>query len=347
MVKVAIYPASTETGLEVVRALTNVRGIEIYSHDKYKGAANLKHIELKDADYIYPTTEQALKLRSKKVVSHPLKTIQICENKLLTYQTLPDISPSVYGKSVWAKPETGHSGIGQYLLNDGSIYVEHLPGKEYTIDCYSNQSKLMYIHGRERKHVKAGISTHNESFRHPDFKGMADYIASKLKFTGAWFFQVKENDQGELRLLEVGARISGNSSHSRAIGVNLPLLHLYQKMGIEVEIPKHRDSVTYRSLRVHHDLPNIRHIYVDWDDCLMIDGKINHQVMAFIYKQNKPSFILTRGNNAKLIHPFKSIIKTDDKFRYSNNQSLLIDDSYSERKEWKHSLSPQQLDLYL
>jgi len=66
-----------------------------------------------------------------------------------------------------------------------------------------------------------------------------------------WFFQVKENKEGELALLEVAPRVAGTMSMSRMLGVNLPLLSLFSFMGYEVNILKNNFGIEVdRSLKI-------------------------------------------------------------------------------------------------
>ena len=68
------------------------------------------------------------------------------------------------------------------------------------------------------------------------FKEIANIINSNLELHGAWFFQLKENDKCDLKLLEIASRIGGSSGIFRSKGINLPLLTLFDAFGFEVNI---------------------------------------------------------------------------------------------------------------
>ena len=66
---------------------------------------------------------------------------------------------------------------------------------------------------------------------------------------GAWFFQMKRNQQGRPVLLEAAPRVSGGMGLYRNLGVNLPLLSVYDRLGLEVDVqPNGYDIVMDRAL---------------------------------------------------------------------------------------------------
>lgn len=367
MIKVAVFPASSEVGMEVIRCLSDHKDIEVTGVDSEPGPA--KHIcenyidnapwlghgnvvnYLSKFEYVYPANEYALSCLAgtSNIIAHPSETIILCSNKRSTYSYFKNIIPvpDVYPSHIWEKPQTGHSGKGQKEIISPNILCEYLPGDEFTVDCFTQNGRLLYSQARTRGSVKSGISCHSMSVYEPETLIMAERINLNLEFTGSWFFQCKRSATRELKLLEIGARIAGSSGLSRALGINLPLLHLYAKMGVDVEIQLYKKAEITRHLTVKSDFPKVSKIYFDWDDTIMIKGKINWKAIALAYKLGIECHILTRKENAQLIPPFQSIIISENKAEFSTKDTLLIDDSFAERKQWINSLSPQQLDLYL
>ena len=112
---------------------------------------------------------------------------------------------------------------------------------------------------------------------------------------------------------------------------------------IEVSLSKHLNPV-YKT-KIQFD-----NLYVDLDDTLLLDEKyINTDVISLIFEcknKNKKVHLLTKhkGNNLnKLLENwgisriFDSIVKIDKndrKINYVEDDSILIDDSFSERKEF-------------
>ena len=70
---------------------------------------------------------------------------------------------------VFIKPDKGQGSVGARKINSPEelkniditnfLIMEYLPGKEYTVDCFTNaEGKLIYAKGRSRKRIKSGIS---------------------------------------------------------------------------------------------------------------------------------------------------------------------------------------------
>src|SRR5690606_39341487 len=71
---------------------------------------------------------------------------------------------------------------------------------------------------RVRKRISNGISVNTipDDDHVQEFERIAAVINSNIKFRGAWFYQVKENNEGQLCLLEVASRLGGSSSLFRS-----------------------------------------------------------------------------------------------------------------------------------
>ena len=83
-------------------------------------------------------------------------------------------------------------------FNDDLLVMEYLPGREYTVDCFTNsEGRLVYCKGRTRNRIKSGISVNATFCHHPKFAEYAHLINNKLNQVGAWFFQLKESADGE------------------------------------------------------------------------------------------------------------------------------------------------------
>lgn len=310
------------------------------------------------------------------VIGSPLETCKICRSKLKTYEFFKNkISvPHVYKKNdkdlafpVFLKPDVGQGSKGVALVNsmkemefclkkDPSLLIlEYLPGKEYTIDCFTNkEGQLLFAGARERSRISNGISVNTFPVRDEICRFIAEKINSHLKLRGAWFFQLKKNENGELILLEIAPRIAGSMALYRNLDVNLPLLSVFDALGIPVSVNCNRyglemDRALGNRFSVNFEYDNV---YVDLDDTIIFNGKINPLVMSFLYQclNNKIKIhLLTRhkdrfGEEAKevlrkykIADIFSSIIdikKEENKSDYiKKKKSIFIDDSFRERAE--------------
>lgn len=333
-------------------------------------------------DAIYPAMDEVnvvLKKYEKeigcKIIGSSLRTVNICLSKSKTYNVLKDIInvPRLFSINenieypVFAKPDNGYGSKGAKKINDekllfeqlelypNSIFCEYLQGKEYTVDCFTDRNgSLRFLGPRLRKRIMNGISVNTipVSLNIEKFEKIVELVNKHIVFRGAWFLQLKENNDGELFLLEIAARLGGSSSIFRIKGVNFALLTLFDAFDIDVDILEN----TY-SIELDRALDNIYNIdiqfttvYVDFDDCLIINEKVNFQLIAFLYlcvNENKKIILITKHlndlkenlNKYRLSGLFDKIIHVesgDSKFRHIKEKDcIFIDDSFAERKEVK------------
>lgn len=214
----------------------------------------------KKIDYILPAHDDVFDVIRELYWDVPViigpspNTGRVCRSKTKTYNLFPDLAPDyANGYPCFVKPDKGQGSEGAeiaYSHNDvwrvrdkcnGDIVSrEYLPGPEFTVDCFTDRfGKLRFCEGRSRHRIKNGISVETKRVERPEFRQFAEKIGERLTMRGAWFFQVKERADGELRLLEIAPRIAGSSGLWRAYGVNLIETALFDMM-LDTEIPERR-----------------------------------------------------------------------------------------------------------
>ena len=374
-----------------------VGGLPFVTDPSFKDALKTIVVQ-KEIDAIFPATDMALTCLKRiekelgcPVITSPLETTEICLSKQKTYKTLCSSvrTPSVYTSApdsfpVFVKPEIGHSSIGAKKINTqreldnaladnhNLLVLEYLPGQEYTVDCFTDkEGKLLFCRARKRNRIKDGISV-NTTFVQDQkpFTQFAQAINSSLSFRGAWFFQVKKTADGELCLLEVAARFGGSSVLCKAIGVNLPLMTLFDAFDYPVKIQQADYEVELDRALGNRFKCDIEYstVYVDYDDCLIIDAKyVNVQLIEFLYQslnQGKKLVLLTKhdGNlddelkKYRLTGLFDEIIHLEEgqeKYPFiSSTNAIFIDDSFAERQkviENRHIpvFSPEMIDVLM
>ena len=343
-------------------------------------------------DYVYPAHDSALLRFSEerdalhaKVVASARETVGICRSKTRTYRFLSGAPylPAFYGSPdeipgypVFIKPAVGQGSQGARIIRDrshleealseGQEYTicEYLPGEELTVDCFTDRhGSLLVVSPRSRERIRAGIAVRSRNLPlTEDLQSIAEDINRRLSFNGAWFFQVKKNAAGQFRLLEIAPRIAGTMGLTRNLGINMPLLTLYNFWGIDVSlIPNREDLLLDRAFisRFQTDL-SYSSVYVDFDDTLIVRGKVNAFLMMFLYQafnQGKRLCLLTRHSTdifsdlEKACIPaslFSEIIRLDEagaKTDYIAPDSIFIDDSFSERKRVRNALGIPVFDL--
>ena len=239
-----------------------------------------------------------------------------------------------------------------YLEKDNTLLIlEYLPGKEYTVDCFTDRNrKLLFVGPRERARVFNGISVNTKPVDKEEFVEIAEKINATIKLRGAWFFQVKRNRNSKLSLLEIAPRIAGTMSLYRNLGVNYPLLSVFDAFDIDVLVnPNKYDIELDRALFTRFKLGlKYDYVYIDLDDTIVFRNKINPQIIAFLYQafnEGKKLILLTRHDGElkeylqkyRLSEIFDEIIhlnKEELKSKYvKTKNAIYVDDSYAERTE--------------
>lgn len=355
-----------------------IEGVPFVNEDNFIEELN-KVCEKYNIDFIFPAHDSVvLKLSlyqnelSAKVITSPLETCEIARSKKKTYDALKDVilTPMIYQVSdnainfpIFVKPDIGQGSKGAkkcanveelniaYKESPDIIISEYLPGNEYTVDCFTNyKGELLFAKGRVRARISNGISVNSKPKNDTKFFEIASKINNKLKFQGMWFFQVKENINGELTLLELAPRIAGTMGMYRCLGVNFALLALYDAMKIDVEIIKNDFDIEIDRALSSTFKHNIEYdnIYIDFDDTIICNNKVNTDVVKFLYQaknENKNVILITKHNkdvkktllkyciSSRLFNNIIHLEKTEDKTNYIKlPKSIFIDDSYSERK---------------
>lgn len=348
--------------------------------------------------HIFPAHDDALLALSAhaaslpaKVVTSPWETCQLTRSKTATLHRLSGIVPTpalfptpeaVDTWPVFLKPDRGQGSqriavakdaaeLTAHLAQDPDrILLEYLPGPEFTVDCFSDRTGgLQYACGRKRRRIRSGIAMDSVMVEDDRFHDYAEKISAALDLHGAWFFQVKTDHQGVLKLMEVAPRIGGTSALSRAHGVNLPLLSLYEAERLSVQVvPGNYSLEIDRALinRYRHNL-HYRALYVDFDDTLVIHGKLNTELIKLLYQGVNRKIrlvLLTRHNGDlksqlqrwRLEHLFDEVCHlkaTDSKADFIREpDAILIDDSFAERKAVREkkgivTLDPSMVELLL
>ena len=343
-----------------------------------------KIIEEEEISFIIPAHDDVAYALSQiqddiaaKVIGQSKEVNEIVRFKDKTYDYFRKILPiaNTYEKEeeivfpIFVKPKRGQGSQDSFLLEgqkafsafkakypiDDFVWMEYLDGEEYTIDCFSDNGDVLYAGGRTREKMTRGISVQStfvtDKELQKEFYDFAKTISQKLKMHGLWFYQMKHDREGELKLLEIGPRVSGTMMLNRARGVNFVELSLFQKLGFSVEVIVNDIEVSLGRALVPKYKTNIEYdnLYIDFDDTLFLEEKyINTDVMRLIFQAknaNKNVYLITKNkknNLTKVLHQFGishifddiiHISDTDKKVKYMKKNSLLIDDSFQERKE--------------
>jgi len=333
-------------------------------------AANqITHIFPAHDEVLVALAENATRLKAK-VITSPLETCRLTRSKTATLQRLlnviptPELFQTVEAIKTWPvflKPDRGQGSQGTALAKDineltalraenpDRIMLEYLDGPEFTVDCFSDRERgLQYACGRQRRRIRSGIAMDSAIVDDNRFWEYAEKISRVISLHGAWFFQVKADHCGALKLMEVSPRIGGTSALSRAHGVNLPLLSLYESERLPVQILAGFYGVEIdRALvnRYRHNF-NYRALYIDFDDTLIVHGRVNAELVKLLYQAlnrgvrlillTRHTGDLTEGLRRYRLHGlFDEVVhlrlKEPKADSIREKEAVLIDDSFAER----------------
>lgn len=352
--KVLVYSGDSDLGLEIINSLKYNKDILLYSagsnsmeidypfHEKHfiipsifeKGGLHRLSdiIETYNIDFIYPTNKKisiellnSSSIISTKIITSPLKTLLIMSSNKDINDPLQDTVN---------------------VLNKNS---KDLPSKVYTVGCISDRERgLLFCGGLENNEDSDIIPFKTRLVVNEDFNYIAEGILKKIDLFGAWCFQISDDDQGNFTLMNIIPNTIKDMAFNRMLGVNFPLLSLYEcdrdefqilRIDYEIEIFKQEYKI----------LMSFSTVYIDLDDTIIIKNTLNEQMMDFLIqciKKNKKLILITKHQNdiketlkrykisQDFFHEILHLEENDEKSSFIlDRESIFVDDSYYERKK--------------
>lgn len=323
---------------------------------------------------------------SAVLITSDSEVLSITRSKTATYERMKNYLavPRIYTEinaddkfPIFIKPDAMYGSQGARSVNSYSEYLacppdpsevvcEYLPGIEYTVDCFSNRhNELLFVGPRTRERIRMGTSMHSETPPEDTqvlLRDMAAIIQTHLKMRGAWFFQAKYAADGTLKLLEVESRIAGTMALHRVQGVNFALLSILDAYEINVSIKTLKANVIIDRALTNRYFHNVCFdtVYVDLDDTIIVKGRLNLQMIRFLYQcinKNQKIVLLSKSLEAdpvkhlqrwRILNIFDDIYwltESDSKARFiTNKHSIFIDDSFTQRMEVERELGIPTFD---
>lgn len=125
------------------------------------------------------------------------------------------------------------------ILGEGDfpelLVMEYLPGDEYSVDLLVDNGHVKYSIPRLRMAMNGGISTDCIVVNHEDVNEYAINVASSLGLHGNIGIQVRRDESGSVKILEINPRVQGTIVCCSAAGVNLPYYGI--KLALNEDIP--------------------------------------------------------------------------------------------------------------
>lgn len=330
-------------------------------------------------DYIFPAYDDVIIALNRvsdrlpaKVISSPSSACEITRSKSETYRAfsgsirIPHLfasSKEVYSYPVLVKPDRGQGSFGITRVDNeeeliraiqaitNPIICEYLPGEEYTVDCFSDRERgVLFAGARSRRRIRNGISVNTLIESLPEAKEMANLIGHILGLRGAWFFQLKRAQDGQLALLEVAPRIAGAMAAHRVSGINFPLLSIFEEERLPISVRPIDGIIELdRALgnRYRHSI-RFSTLYIDLDDTLLVNGRVNILAMKLLFQcinNGNKIVLLTRHRSDldqtlaryRLSGLFDEIIHLGETEKKSSHikqdDAIFVDDCFAERMD--------------
>lgn len=128
--------------------------------------------------------------------------------------------------------------LGQQETFPDLMVLEFLEGREYSIDCLSSHDKLYAAIPRMK-----GDGRVRELVEQAELIKLAHDFHKEFRVPYVFNIQVKYNNDGIPKLLEINPRMSGGMHFSCLSGINIPYLALKILLGEEVELVKPRFGI--------------------------------------------------------------------------------------------------------
>jgi len=221
------------------------------------------------------------------------------------------------------------------------------------VDCLTDQDgKLLFSGARERSRIRMATSMHAECVDEATetlLRDTAEKILSRIPIKGAWFFQVKEDAEGVLRLMEIDVRIAGTMCFNRTRGINFPLLSIYLAMGMPIKalinkVPQSLDRCLKNRYIFDYAYETV---YIDLDDTIVVHDQLNTEIIQFLFQcvnQKKRIVLLTKHLGAsvqehlrqwRIGELFDEIVWLKEEDSKADaikpGPAIFIDDSFSQR----------------
>lgn len=219
---------------------------------------------------IYPYSEfkEQLVERGAFPVVSDMDSLVTCKDKLLTYKKLKSKFDLPFTTTdpneistfpIMAKPRYGKGSRDIMRLDDSddiryisskmkdAIYQEFLPGTEYTIDVLSDlEKRALLAVPRIRIQTKAGISTKGRILKDRKIEEQCKQIAEFIGIRGPCCIQMKEDENGILKLVEVNPRMGGGTIFTTLAGANFPMMLIDMIEHKKVNIPDVKEITVIR-----------------------------------------------------------------------------------------------------
>jgi carbamoyl-phosphate synthase large subunit len=265
----AYLPRLTEIvqseGVDVIVPQTT-REVEVLSNQKNRFSDLGVGVVASEADAVTTANDKFLILEECRRLGMPTPEYLLCNSKGALTTALEKLGYPE--RSVVVKPRRSSGMRGLRVLTEDSISVEQLllekpsglrmrrddflaifpqdsipeflateflPGEEYTVDLFRNESGCLTV-PRRRRAVRSGISFDTRVDMREDIISMAASLAESIKLRYCFGFQYKLDAEGIPKILEGNPRVQGTMVTVWFAGFNMIYAAIREAMGEPVDL---------------------------------------------------------------------------------------------------------------
>lgn len=170
----------------------------------------------------------------KPVVSHGSIGLRIVDSKLSRMEMLMERKPS----TIFSDYKSIRSTLKEANVFPEILMSEYLPGKEYGIDLLIDPENHMPVAKFVRDNGDVSLSevSGGKAIETDRFDDLIYEICNKLKLSYAINIDLKLNEEGNAKLLEINPRLPATAYLAYKCGLNLPLASIYMALGEKMQI---------------------------------------------------------------------------------------------------------------
>jgi carbamoyl-phosphate synthase large subunit len=188
---------------------------------EYRVATSITELENASRDLNYPNNEVVI----KPSVSNGSRGVRILSEKISEYDLLFNEKPgNLFSNLSKIKDVLSDNYFPELIIS------EYLPGDEYTIDTIVRNGQVKIILPRKRVKMNGGISVAGKFVKNDRIIDYCIEIIESMHLEGPIGVQVKEDREGNFKILEINPRIQGTSVAALGAGINLPVLSIFNAL---------------------------------------------------------------------------------------------------------------------
>lgn len=323
--RILIFPAESDTGLAIYRALRDSKEVVLIGASLQTPSA--AEFYFRKLQFLPPlSSKDCLPALRRLIEEEQIDAIFPAQNDSLAWliKNVTDIKPVL----LTAKKETclacletaslyeklpSFSSFLSFFADRQRFVFNVINSEEYTVDCFSHRkSGVLFAQARQCLQNPAGAEFYTTLAPHFPALKWARKIHASLPMQGSWHFTVRKNAEGRLQIHKVVPMLAAGFSYAHATGPNLPLLSLFEAAGFALSTDFYQPNLV-----MGHDLnicffysDPIEALYVELEGVLLLENNVNARLVSLLFhfrNRHIPVCLLTkyRGDLAAMLFRYK------------------------------------------